>query len=54
MQIAWQKHCYYSKTPLLLHYKSNGVCTKFVSIVELVALFTYISMEITNPQKCDK
>lgn len=29
MQIAWQKHGYYSKTPLLLHYKSNGVYTKF-------------------------
>ena len=32
MQIARQKHCYYDKTPLLLHYKSNGVCTKNVSI----------------------
>lgn len=36
MQIAWQKHCYYSKTPLLLHYKSNGVYMNFVLIVELV------------------
>jgi len=44
MQIARQKHCYYDKTPLLLHYKSNGVFIKFVSIVELVVNeLTYIT-----------
>jgi len=44
MQIAWQKHGYYSKTPLLLHYKSNGVYMNFVLIVELVVNeLTYIT-----------